>query len=247
MSQPQYNTVRESANERLRPNFFHDRWYVLNNLTTWIESAVDKFANESEVVRVIDLGCGEQTYRPMFEAGGLTYHGVDLAGNERADSFFSDGAATTASEESYDVALSFSVLEHVNDPAAYLSEARRVLRRDGYLVLATHGIWLYHPDPEDYWRWTCEGLKRQIGAAGFRIIEFSGSVGLAAAGIHLVQDSLLRRISRLPWPILGRLFRLGTPLYTLFFQLAIAFADSLSNDYNRSRDAMGFFVIAQAE
>ena len=186
-------------------------------------------------------------YRALFEAAGMTYHGVDLRGNIEADSFFVNGGATTAADGSYDIAMSISVLEHVDDPTAYLLEAHRVLRPDGHLVLATHGIWIYHPDPEDYWRWSCEGLKREIETCGFRVVDFQGSVGLAAAGFHLIQDSFLRKIRRLQWPILGRLLRLGLPVYALVFQLMIAFADSLSSDHNRRLDAMGFFVIARAE
>ncbi len=42
-----------------------------------------------------------------------------------------------------------------------------MLRPGGALVLSTHGVWLYHPHPEDHRRWTREGLVGDIQANGF--------------------------------------------------------------------------------
>ena len=238
---------RESGETRLRPKPWHPRSYVLRCGSAWIEHAIKRISRDTPGARVIDLGCGEQPYRSLFESQGMTYHGVDLPGNETADSYFADSGLTTASTGTHDVALSLSVLEHVENPSAYLNEAYRVLRPEGYLVLATHGIWMYHPDPCDYWRWTCEGLRKQIEDSRFRVVDFLGSVGLAAAGMHLVQDSVIRRMSHFQKPIIGRLVHSGVPVCAMMFQLLIALADSFSNERNRSRDAMGFFVIARPE
>jgi len=46
------------------------------------------------------------------------------------------------------------VLEHVDRPDAAVAEMARVLAPSGACLLTTHGTWFYHPDPEDYWRWT---------------------------------------------------------------------------------------------
>jgi hypothetical protein len=45
-----------------------------------------------------------------------------------------------------------------------------VLKPDGWLLLATHGTWLYHPHPDDYRRWTAEGLRREVQAHGFGLV-----------------------------------------------------------------------------
>src|SRR5262245_36203580 len=63
--------------------------------------------------------------------------------------------------------LCTQVLEHVADPRAAVSEMARVLPRDGVCLLSTHGSWFYHPDPEDFWRWTPAGLERLFREAGF--------------------------------------------------------------------------------
>ena len=55
---------------------------------------------------------------------------------------------------------------------------------------------VYHPDPDDYWRWTCAGLKHAVGQAGFEIVRFEGIMGLAATGLQLVQDAVYWELPR---------------------------------------------------
>ena len=62
--------------------------------------------------------------------------------------------ASRSRTTSFDAVLSTQVLEHVADPGALPAERFRVLRPGGRLLLSTHGIFVYHPDPDDYWRWT---------------------------------------------------------------------------------------------
>jgi SAM-dependent methyltransferase len=56
--------------------------------------------------------------------------------------------------------LCLQVLEHVPDPGAAVRELRRVVRPGGRVLLSTHGIYPFHPNPDDLWRWTYQGLER---------------------------------------------------------------------------------------
>ncbi|MBV9465291.1 MAG: class I SAM-dependent methyltransferase [Solirubrobacterales bacterium] len=76
-----------------------------------------------------------------------------------------------APDEAFDGILSTQVLEHVEDPHAYLTDALRMLRPGGQLVLTTHGIWEDHPCPLDLHRWTQQGLRHALAKAGFEVAE----------------------------------------------------------------------------
>ena len=67
--------------------------------------------------------------------------------------------AIPVEDASFDLVLCLQVLEHVPDPAAAIRELRRVVRPGGRVLLTTHGVYPYHPNPEDLWRWTHEGLE----------------------------------------------------------------------------------------
>jgi SAM-dependent methyltransferase len=115
---------------------------------------------------VLDLGCGAKPYRSLFRG---PYIGLDLQSfHDRPDCLAASEHLPVAGG-AVDVVLSTQQLEHVEDPVAVLTEARRVLRDGGRLLLSTHGVWPYHPDPTDYWRWTEEGLVKLISGAGFTV------------------------------------------------------------------------------
>ena len=101
--------------------------------------------------RTLDDGCGGGGMCVSFaeETGAVV--GIDLADRFRqagtrlareeavSGTHFAQADATTLPflDKTFDLVLSHSVIEHVADPAAYLREARRVLRQDGSMFLQT--------------------------------------------------------------------------------------------------------------
>jgi SAM-dependent methyltransferase len=146
--------------------------------------------------RLLDFGCGNMPYRSYFEDKFCEYLGADLEGNAAADVIIGPDGELPIEDRSVDCVLSSQVLEHVADPAGYLAEAFRVLRPGGSLLLSTHGIWPYHPDPTDFWRWTRDGLVLQIERAGFRVERIAGVFGLLASAMQLLQDGVARSLPR---------------------------------------------------
>lgn len=143
--------------------------------------------------RVVDFGCAEQPYRSWFPTGAEVV-GADLPGNPAADLVVDSDGRLPVEDGTFDVVVSTQVLEHVVDPAAYLAECRRVLAAGGQLLLSTHGQFFFHPDPVDYWRWTCAGLRKTVNDAGFEITEFEGVVGHGAMGLQMTFDTILPRV-----------------------------------------------------
>jgi SAM-dependent methyltransferase len=163
--------------------------------------------------KVLDYGCADAPYRSELPEG-VSYVGTDIAGNTDADVTLARDGSIPIEDATIDLVLSTQVLEHVDDPALYLSECFRVLKPGGSLVLSTHGIIYYHPDPEDHWRWTRTGLTKILESAGFHIRSFRGVMGLVPAALQLIQDGT---IAYLPAPL--------RRIYALLMQAAIAVSD----------------------
>jgi SAM-dependent methyltransferase len=107
---------------------------------------------------ILDVGCGQKPFYPFFKAVARSYVGTDvMEGNPMVDRVC-PVEALDAEDESADVVLCLSVLEHVDDPARAVRELRRVLRPGGVVFATTHGCFPWHPYPQDHWRWTQTGL-----------------------------------------------------------------------------------------
>jgi len=219
--------------ERLFPPRSSRVHWILTQLRIELESISREFGTSS-ALRLVDFGCGNMPYRPLFEGCFAEYIGCDLVGNEMADRVMEAPNRLPVDPESADVVLSSQVLEHVSYPDEYLAEACRVLASGGTLILSTHGVWRYHPDPCDFWRWTCQGLQRQIESAGFNIVRFRGVLGPEATALQLWQDA-----------VLGRVPRLFRKCFTAYMQWRIRRADERCPASSRNSDACVWVVVAR--
>ena len=183
--------------------------------------------------RVLDYGCADVPYRHFFPAS-VEYLAADLPGNPDGTVEIQPDGTVPVADGTVDVVLSTQVLEHVADPALYLRECLRVLRTGGRMLLSTHGFMVYHPDPVDLWRWTCEGLEQAVMSAGFRIVRFEGMMGLPATGLQFLQDGLLPRV-----PSRAR------PIFIATMQTMIAAVDRREPAERRDQNALVFALVAE--
>lgn len=164
--------------------------------------------------KVLDFGCGSGYGSAEIAADASSVTGVDVSA-EAIEQARADFSAPNLSfqlveaerslpfpDRSFDTVLSFQVIEHVADPAGYLSEIRRVLRPGGHLVLTT-------PDrdtrllpgqrPWNCWHvteYSGQRLRREL-ARHFDWIELLGMTGQPE-----VIDLELRRTRRARWLML---------------------------------------------
>jgi SAM-dependent methyltransferase len=152
----------EYNRQRLAP---HPKDYYYIHLSD-IRLFLDQYETES-FDRLLDYGCGGSPYRQMFKAG--KYVRADYVDCGNLDCLIAADGQLSLADNSFDAVLSTQVLEHVFSPRQYLTEALRVLKPGGKLILTTHGIWEDHGCPYDFRRWTYDGLRRELEEAGFEV------------------------------------------------------------------------------
>lgn len=186
-------------NERMRPRRTSVQYAVRAPLLAWLRS--QRLAG----LRVLDVGCGDRPYAELFAAAGEVV-AFDVPGNPHAD-LHGSVEALPVEDGSFDVVVCLQVLEHVADPPAAVRELRRAVRPGGRILLATHGVYPFHPNPEDLWRWTHDGLDRLVRENGpWSSVTVRPGAGTAATVAMLVAhviDLLFKR---------ARVRPLGRPL-----------------------------------
>lgn len=211
-------------------------WHRLAFIVKALPAALRRLSARLEVPpggRVLDFGCADVPYRDFFGAD-VDFVPADLPGNPHATVLIAPDGTLPLDDDSFDAVLSTQVLEHVTDPGVYLAECFRVLRPGGRLLLSTHGIMVWHPDPVDHWRWTCSGLKKAVEDQGFEVVHFEGVMGLAATGVQLIQDAFYYRVP-------GRLRH----LLALVLQSLATFFDRIEPRVSKDMNAMVFAVVAE--
>jgi len=130
--------------------------------------------------RLLDIGCGSKWREGLVGEFVDAYIGLDHAGSQHDRSVVDIvGTAYEIPEPdaSYDSVLCTSVLEHLEEPAAALREAHRVLRPGGVAIYTMPMFWHLHEQPRDFYRYTRYGLEHLFTEAGFEVVELQPMSG----------------------------------------------------------------------
>lgn len=150
--------------------------------------------------RILSVGCGPATglkWLVPFAGAGGTVVGLDLAhvhARELPEQVgFVVGSLTEApfADGAFDVVLALDVLEHLEDDARGLSEAARLVRPGGLLLItvpALPSLWggqdVVSHHLRRYTKGTLARLFRRVGLEGFRVQYFNTLLFPLAAAVR---------------------------------------------------------------
>lgn len=81
----------------------------------------------------------------------------------------------------FDGALLLNVLAHLAATAKGSTDPRRMLKPGAFLLSCVPFAFLLHGLPDDYRRWTGQGLRHEFEALGFELVELLGWGGTASS------------------------------------------------------------------
>lgn len=151
---------------------------VRGRIRGWIERHADKLGDDV-------LEVGSRLHRP--EAWWLVnrdlakghWTGIDMQAGDGVDRVADIHALPEEWGGRFSAVLCSEVLEHVRRPWVALPELRRVIRPGGWLVVTTLTSFPIHGFPDDFYRYTPNGLRALLEDAGFSDIETVNEGSLA--------------------------------------------------------------------
>lgn len=151
---------------------------------------LEPFIKELKNLKVLEIGCGNGSMVGYLKSLGIDILGIDMnekylknAGSRFGKESFKlmRGEDLLFEDNSFDIVLSFDLLEHIPDTKKHLEEVKRVLKNNGKYLLQTPNRYTsltfsilrdrsltkwkeYHPSLQ-----TRKSLKRNFDNAGFNI------------------------------------------------------------------------------
>lgn len=174
--------MANSISSDFNPSIKHPLYFMRKGLLLKISQYSDLLNG-----KLLDFGCGAKPYQTLFK-NISNYVGVDYASeghdhkNEQID-FYYDGKTLPFKDEEFDSIFTSEVFEHIFNLPEILKELKRVLKKDGKILITCPFVWEEHEIPADYARYTLFALKDLLNKEGFEI-EISDKSGNTLTAIH---------------------------------------------------------------
>jgi SAM-dependent methyltransferase len=165
----------KSGNENFNPGLFSVVYKPNYIIRRELYDVKRKYINKI-TGRVLDIGCGSKPYKELFIYAN-EYIGMDTksSGHEHKDEnidIYYDGKQFPFGNNSFDNAVCFQVLEHVDDINLFFQEITRVTKKDGYILFDMPFIWEEHELPYDFRRYTGKGIQKLLKKYNFRLVKY---------------------------------------------------------------------------
>jgi SAM-dependent methyltransferase len=129
---------------------------------------------------VLDAGAGRGGWRETILQNASKYESLDVGsrGDHHPDWIGDLMCMPDVPAGRFDAVVCHQVLEHVRNPFNALSEIHRVLKPDGAVILSVPHLSRRHELPNDYFRYTQEGVFQLLTETGFRVAELRAYGGV---------------------------------------------------------------------
>jgi len=157
--------------------------YGDHNKSTNVRNAIKKIImNMSDDFSGLNIGSGDTRVHKNIK-------NLELEGGKTID-YIGSVLAIPCNDNEFDFVLAQEVLEHVDSPDAAVDEIYRVLKIGGYFYLQLPFIIGYHPCPNDYWRFTHQGIRALLVEDKFDITDMAITVGPAVGFYRILVEFL---------------------------------------------------------
>lgn len=145
----------------------HDSSY--NEMKRFVENCLDR----ERPLAVLDVGSLDVngSYRELFDCARWTYTGLDVVQGPNVDVVSEQPYRYPFEDNSFDVVISGSSLEHVEDMHAFVRELARVMKPTGIMCVIAPWTYPEHKYPVDCWRILPDGMRFLLGKiAGVNVL-----------------------------------------------------------------------------
>lgn len=153
---------------------------------------------------LLDLGAGNQPFKVWYSGLAERCVAADVAPAPGLD-VLSMAAPLPFGSATFDTVLCTSVLEHVHDAEAVVSEIARILKPGGRLIITIPFLYPTHEAPYDFWRTTHWGLRSVLTRHGLEVDRVAAQGG----PVLLVAHYLIAGFAQLVMLFAKRLGRFG--------------------------------------
>ena len=170
--------------------YLHEK--VIYSWSGWERRRHRKYLDElKECKKILDIGGGRGELAEIANELGQNVYAVDTIPRGK-NVIKGDTAALPFRKEFFDGVIMAHTLEHFKDPFLALSEAYRVLKQDGMLLIVTpiYGKWFWH-DPTHVRPYTREAIKM--------ILEYASNFGYSFHFVILCTKTQVFQYSRPFW------------------------------------------------
>jgi SAM-dependent methyltransferase len=204
--------------------------------------------NQSRIVKKIINEClsqlGDGEFGINIGAGSTNLHkrvrNLDIFEGENIY-YVAKAESIPEKSDFFNLAISQEVLEHVENPELAVREIYRVLKVGGIFYCQLPFIIGYHPGPNDYWRFTKEGIIQLLEKEGFIIEDIGISVG-GATGYYRISVEFFAGLFSIFIP---KIYHIVKAIFSIFLfpikYLDLLFVYSVQKD----RIPGGYYVLAK--